>query len=156
MWMIWEMGSKSLREISELFGGLDHAALAQRIRRTRSGHDSIAARKLKATTQHASRTHSGGSLVLDRSANRMHAARPKNLTSRTAVDVSHPIIGKSLITKERMVMSAVGLYPGVSHVRGDPARLALHEVFSRSILVIGYHDLGLAIGILLVLIHQPH
>jgi hypothetical protein len=86
----------------------------------------------------------------------MHAARPKNLTSRTAVDVSHPIIGKSLITKERMVMSAVGLYPGVSHVRGDPARLALHEVFSRSILVIGYHDLGLAIGILLVLIHQPH
>src|SRR6266487_5748310 len=102
--------------------------------------------------QHASRTHSGGSLVLDRSANRMHAARPKNLTSRTAVDASHPIIGKSLITKDRVVMSAVGFYPGVSHVCGDPARLALHEVFSRSILVIGYHDLGLAIGILLVLI----
>ncbi len=41
------------------------------------------------------------------------------------------------------------------HVRGDPARLTLHEVFSRSVLVIGYHDLGLTIGILLVLIHPP-
>jgi hypothetical protein len=78
----------------------------------------------------------------------MHAARPKNLPSRTAVDVSYPIIGKSLITKDRVVMSTVGFYPGVSHVRGDPARMALHEVFSRSILVIGYHDLDLAIGIL--------
>jgi len=86
----------------------------------------------------------------------MHAARPENLTSRTAVDISYPIIGKSLITKNSVVISAVGFYPGVSHVRGDPARLALHEVFSRSILVIGDHDLGLAIGILLVLIHQPH
>ena len=49
MWMIWETGTKSLREIGELFGGLDYAAVAQRIRRTRSSHDSIAARKLKAT-----------------------------------------------------------------------------------------------------------
>jgi len=48
MWMIWETGNKSLREIGELFGGLDYAAVAQRIRRTRSSHDSIAARKLKA------------------------------------------------------------------------------------------------------------
>jgi hypothetical protein len=36
MWMIWATGSKSLREIGELFGGLDYAAVAQRIRRTRS------------------------------------------------------------------------------------------------------------------------
>ena len=49
MWMIWETGNKSLREIGELFGGLDYAAVAQRIRRTRSSHDSTAARKLKAT-----------------------------------------------------------------------------------------------------------
>ncbi len=48
MWMIWETGTKSLREIGELFGGLDYAAVAQRIRRTRSSHDSSAARKLKA------------------------------------------------------------------------------------------------------------
>ena len=48
MWMIWETGNKSLREIGELFGGLDYAAVAQRIRRTRSSHDSIATRKLKA------------------------------------------------------------------------------------------------------------
>ena len=39
MWMIWESGSKSLREIGELFGGLDYAAVAQRIRRTRLAHD---------------------------------------------------------------------------------------------------------------------
>jgi REP-associated tyrosine transposase len=38
MWMVWESGSKSLREIGELFGGLDYAAVAQRIRRTRSAH----------------------------------------------------------------------------------------------------------------------
>ena len=46
MWMIWETGSKSLREIGELFGGLDYAAVAQRIRRARSSQDPIAARKL--------------------------------------------------------------------------------------------------------------
>ena len=28
MWMIWETGTKSLREIGELFGGLDYAAVA--------------------------------------------------------------------------------------------------------------------------------
>jgi putative transposase len=49
MWMIWEGGTKSLREIGELFGGLDYAAVAQRIRRTRSSHDEAAARKLIAT-----------------------------------------------------------------------------------------------------------
>lgn len=38
MWMIWESGTKSLREIGELFGGLDYAAVAQRIRRMRSAH----------------------------------------------------------------------------------------------------------------------
>jgi chromosomal replication initiation ATPase DnaA len=35
MWMIWESGSLTLREIGEFFGGLDYAAVAQRIRRTR-------------------------------------------------------------------------------------------------------------------------
>ena len=49
MWMIWETGTKSLREIGELFGGLDYAAVAQRIRRTRSTHDTAAARKLIGT-----------------------------------------------------------------------------------------------------------
>jgi chromosomal replication initiation ATPase DnaA len=38
MWMVWESGAKSLRDIGELFGGLDYAAVAQRIRRTRSAH----------------------------------------------------------------------------------------------------------------------
>jgi putative transposase len=45
MWLLWETGSKSLREIGELFGGLDYAAVAQRIRRTRLGHPPDAARK---------------------------------------------------------------------------------------------------------------
>jgi putative transposase len=49
MWMIWESGSKSLREIGELFGGLDYAAVAQRIRRTKSSHNAISARRLIAT-----------------------------------------------------------------------------------------------------------
>jgi len=42
----WETGSKSLREIGELFGGLDYAAVAQRIRRTKSTYNPIAARRL--------------------------------------------------------------------------------------------------------------
>ena len=49
MWMIWETGSKSLREIGELFGGLDYAAVAQRIRRTRSSHNDVTTRKLIAS-----------------------------------------------------------------------------------------------------------
>ncbi len=48
MWMIWETGAKSLREIGELFGGLDYAAVAQRIRRTRLAHTPAATRKLRA------------------------------------------------------------------------------------------------------------
>jgi hypothetical protein len=40
-WMVWETGSKSLREIGELFGGLDYAAVAQRIRRTKSNYNSF-------------------------------------------------------------------------------------------------------------------
>ena len=35
---------KSVREIGELFGGLDYAAVAQRIRRTKSTYNPIAAR----------------------------------------------------------------------------------------------------------------
>jgi hypothetical protein len=41
-------GNLPQMRIGELFGGLDYAAVAQRIRRIRSSHDSIAARKLKA------------------------------------------------------------------------------------------------------------
>jgi len=46
MWMIWESGNESLREIGQLFGGLDYAAVAQRIRRTQLAHDSRVRRKL--------------------------------------------------------------------------------------------------------------
>jgi hypothetical protein len=41
-----ESGTKSLREIGELFSGFDYAAVAQRIRRTKSTYNSIAARRL--------------------------------------------------------------------------------------------------------------
>lgn len=47
-WMIWETGEKSLREIGELFGGLDYAAVGQRIRRIRLAHDAANTRKLLA------------------------------------------------------------------------------------------------------------
>jgi len=46
MCVVCETGSKSLREIGELFGGLDYAAVAQRIRRTKSTYNPIAARRL--------------------------------------------------------------------------------------------------------------
>ena len=35
MWLIWESGALTLSAIGQLFGGLDYAAVAQRIRRTR-------------------------------------------------------------------------------------------------------------------------
>jgi hypothetical protein len=44
--MIWESGTLSLREIGELFGGLDYAAVAQRIRRTRLAYKPLAKEKL--------------------------------------------------------------------------------------------------------------
>jgi hypothetical protein len=39
MWLIWECGEKSLREIGEMFGGLDYAAVGQRVRRIRAAHN---------------------------------------------------------------------------------------------------------------------
>jgi len=49
MWMVWETGRKSLREVGELFGGLDYAAVAQRIRRTKSTYNPNSARRLIST-----------------------------------------------------------------------------------------------------------
>jgi putative transposase len=46
MWMIWESGTMSLREIGELFSGLDYAAVAQRIRRTRLAYPTRKTKKL--------------------------------------------------------------------------------------------------------------
>jgi putative transposase len=46
MWLIWEICAIRLREIGELFGGLDYAAVAQRIRRTRLSHRPKELRKL--------------------------------------------------------------------------------------------------------------
>jgi putative transposase len=38
MWMLWELSGLRLREIGERFDGMDYAAVAQRIRRTRQSH----------------------------------------------------------------------------------------------------------------------
>jgi REP element-mobilizing transposase RayT len=46
MWMVWECSGVTLREIGELFGGLDYAAVAQRIRRVRSGYSNKEAQEL--------------------------------------------------------------------------------------------------------------
>jgi hypothetical protein len=43
---VWKTGRKSLRVMGELVGGLDHAAVAQRIRRTKSTYNPIAAWRL--------------------------------------------------------------------------------------------------------------
>jgi putative transposase len=47
MWMLWEGGSKTLREIGEIFGGIDYAAVAQRICRARLAHDNKSKAKLR-------------------------------------------------------------------------------------------------------------
>ena len=48
MWMIWENCAVTLREIGELFGNLDYAAVAQRIRRIRLRYSPKATRQLMA------------------------------------------------------------------------------------------------------------
>ena len=47
MWMLWEGGNQTLREIGELFGGMDYAAVAQRIRRARLAYTEKSAAKLR-------------------------------------------------------------------------------------------------------------
>ena len=44
--LIWEAGTKSLGEIGKMFGGLDYAAVTQRIRRIRSIYDTKATKQL--------------------------------------------------------------------------------------------------------------
>jgi putative transposase len=46
MWIVWESGSKSLREIGEMFGGISYAAVAQRFRRLEPGVKAIAQKLL--------------------------------------------------------------------------------------------------------------
>ena len=48
MWMLWEGGGKTLREVGQVFGGMDYAAVAQRIRRARAALDDKSAAKLRA------------------------------------------------------------------------------------------------------------
>ena len=38
VWMLWDRSGLKLREIGERFGGMDYAAIAQRIRRSRQSH----------------------------------------------------------------------------------------------------------------------
>src|SRR6266446_10150568 len=91
------------------------------------------------STQNTDRTHSGGCLIFDRSANGMHSARLECLTGGTAIDVLHRIVSKSFIAKDAFFASSVGCVARCfSHVRRDLARLTGHVVFVGAILVIGY------------------
>ena len=46
MWLVWECCKLSLAEIGRLFGGLDYAAVAQRIRRVQLDFSPAARRQL--------------------------------------------------------------------------------------------------------------
>ena len=46
MWLVWERCELSLAEIGRLFGGLDYAAVAQRIRRVQLDFSPAARRQL--------------------------------------------------------------------------------------------------------------
>ena len=46
-WMLWEEASQTLRQIGEMFTGMDYAAVAQRIRRARLGHNAKSAAMLR-------------------------------------------------------------------------------------------------------------
>ncbi len=46
MWLVWEQGGVSLAQIGELFGGIDYAAVAQRIRRARAALSEAEKKKL--------------------------------------------------------------------------------------------------------------
>src|SRR5437763_62469 len=108
------------------------------------------------STQNTDRTHSGGCLIFDRSANGMHSARIECLTGGTAVDVMQWIVSKSFIAKDRSLAPVLRFTQRVSQVRRNPALLTGDEVFGRAILVIGYHRLRLGACVALMLIDQGH
>src|SRR6266404_2037827 len=101
-------------------------------------------------TQNTSGAHRRRSFVFQCPANEMHSARLEDLTSRTAVDVSHWIVSKGFIAKDALVAPIMGFAGYISHVRGDTARLTSHVVLTRAILVIGDHGLHLAARVFLV------
>src|SRR5436190_6462895 len=103
-------------------------------------------------TQNTSATHSGWGLVFDRASHRMHATRPEDLTSRTAVDVAHRIISKGFIAEDVLLASRAGFEQRVSHVRSDSSFLTAYVILSRPILGISDDDLSLAARVALVLV----
>ena len=110
----------------------------------------VGARALGA--QNTSATHSGWGLVFDRASHRMHATRPEDLTSRTAVDVAHRIISKGFIAEDVLLAPILRLTQRLAHVGSDPARLTSHVILSRPILGISDDDLRLAARVALVLV----
>src|SRR5207249_5525732 len=108
------------------------------------------------STQNTDRTHSGGCLIFDRSANGMHSARLECLTGGTTIDVVQWIVSKSFIAKDASPMCVLGLEERISHVCGYSTCLTLHVVFGGTILVIGHDGLHLASCVGLVLIDQVH
>src|SRR6266478_407530 len=102
--------------------------------------------------QNTSATHSGWGLVFDCASHGMHATRPEDLTSRTAVDVAHRIISKSFIAEDVLLASRPSFEKRISHVGCDPALLTSHVILRRPILGISDDDLRLAARVALVLV----
>ena len=71
------------------------------------------------SAQNTGRTHSGGCLILDRSAKGMYSARPEGLTGGTAIKVVRWIVGKNFIAKNASLACMLGFAQRISHVRGD-------------------------------------
>ncbi len=119
-------------------------------------HGASMVRASALSTQNIDRTHSGGCLIFDRSANGMHSTRLECLTVGTAIDVMQWSVSKSFIAKDRSLAPVLRFTQRVSQVRRNPALLTGDEVFGRAILVIGYHRLRLGACVALMLIDQRH
>src|SRR6266480_1894438 len=106
--------------------------------------------------QDTSPTNSSTGLVFDPATNGIERKRLQALPGRTPIDVALGIVSKSFFPKQTLVMSAPDFARRISHVGCDPALLTGDEVLTRAILAIGYHDLRLALSVLLMLSNQAH
>src|SRR5437762_10748150 len=106
--------------------------------------------------QDTSRTHSSGGLIFKPVTQGLKANRFQTLASRTLINIALSIVGKSFFSKETSLLGPACCARCICHVGCDPPLLTGNEVLTRAILAIGYHDLRLALGVLLVLCNQAH
>jgi hypothetical protein len=94
-------------------------------------HGASMVRASALSTQNTDRTHSGGCLIFDRSANGMHSARLECLTGGTAIDVTQWSVSKSFIAKDRSLAPVLRFTQRISQVRRNPALLTGDAVHLR-------------------------